>query len=188
MYAGNHSLCHPLMTMLQAAKRLRAESEIQFVFVGGGARVVEVSDFKRENQLENVLQFEYQDSSVVDAMLSAADVHVVAMGEPFVGIVHPSKVYRILQAERPFVYVGPTESAIGQLLQAEQLDWQCDHDDVERFIAVLYAFRAASQDQRSEMRACCGDLAKRYRRRPLVDALISAIGVTPSNSSIRENP
>ncbi|MCI0745603.1 MAG: glycosyltransferase family 4 protein [Verrucomicrobia subdivision 3 bacterium] len=37
MYSGNHSPCHPLDTLLQAATRLADRSDIVFCFVGGGS-------------------------------------------------------------------------------------------------------------------------------------------------------
>jgi colanic acid biosynthesis glycosyl transferase WcaI len=37
MYSGNHSPCHPLDTLLEAARALAADSRIRFLFVGGGS-------------------------------------------------------------------------------------------------------------------------------------------------------
>ncbi len=45
MYAGNHSPCHPLDTLLQAAGRLRHDPNLVFCFVGGG------SEFRKVQQL-----------------------------------------------------------------------------------------------------------------------------------------
>jgi hypothetical protein len=49
------------------------------------------------------------------ASLSAADLHVVVMGDEFVGIVHPCKLYNILTIGTPFLYVGPKESHISEI-------------------------------------------------------------------------
>ena len=37
MYSGNHSVCHPLDTLMEAARLLRARQDIVFAFVGGGS-------------------------------------------------------------------------------------------------------------------------------------------------------
>src|SRR5579859_4157510 len=37
MYSGNHSPCHPLETLLQAAERVVENEDIAFCFVGGGS-------------------------------------------------------------------------------------------------------------------------------------------------------
>src|SRR4029079_2529450 len=96
MYAGNHSPCHPLNTLVDAAHRLRSRKEIVFCFVGGGSELAKVREFASAHGLENIRCFPYQSFDRLPASLSAADLHAVVMGNEFVGIVHPSKVYNIL--------------------------------------------------------------------------------------------
>ena len=36
MYSGNHSPCHPLDTLLGAARRLADDKDVVFCFIGGG--------------------------------------------------------------------------------------------------------------------------------------------------------
>jgi hypothetical protein len=38
------------------------------------------------------------------------------MGEVFVGIVHPCKLYNILRLGSPFLYIGPAESHISEII------------------------------------------------------------------------
>ncbi len=116
MYAGNHSPCHPLDTLLEAAVRLVACDNIVFCFVGGGSEQRKVKEFALANQLKNVHCLPYQPQEDLPAVLSAADLHVVVMGEAFAGIVHPSKIYNILATGTPFLYLGPKESHIGDII------------------------------------------------------------------------
>jgi hypothetical protein len=53
----------------------------------------------------------------VGASLGAADLHVVAMGEAFVGLVHPCKVYNLLSLGLPWVGLGPKECHLADLLK-----------------------------------------------------------------------
>src|SRR5207253_8473991 len=116
MYSGNHSPCHPLDTLLGAAYKLRDNSEIAFCFVGGGSEFVKVKSFAAERGLENILCLPYQPLAGLSASLSAADLHVVVMGDEFAGIVHPCKIYNILSVGAPFLYIGPTESHVVDIL------------------------------------------------------------------------
>src|SRR6185503_3701056 len=95
MYSGNHSPCHPLSTLLEAARQLKHRDDIAFCFVGGGSEFRTVRSYASEHRLGNVRTIPYQPREKLSASLSAADVHVVVMGEPFVGLVHPCKVYNI---------------------------------------------------------------------------------------------
>jgi len=116
MYAGNHSPCHPLDTLLGAAQRLAQNPQIVFCFVGGGSEFQKVKAFARAQELESIVCLPYQPLSHLSAALSAADLHVVVMGNPFVGIVHPCKIYNIMSVGIPVLYIGPSESPIADLL------------------------------------------------------------------------
>ncbi len=116
MYAGNHSPCHPLDTLLAAAKELRSRHEVIFVFVGGGIELGKVKEFARGNGLKNILCLPYRPQSELGAVLSAADLHVVIMGEGFPGIVHPCKIYNILATGSPFLYLGPKDSHVADII------------------------------------------------------------------------
>lgn len=116
MYSGNHSPCHPLDTLLEASSRLADHAQIAFCFIGGGSEFRKVRAFARERNLPNVVCLPYQPLANLSASLSAADLHVVVMGDPFVGIVHPCKIYNILALGIPFVYIGPEESHMVDIL------------------------------------------------------------------------
>ncbi|HVQ38977.1 MAG TPA: glycosyltransferase family 4 protein [Pyrinomonadaceae bacterium] len=115
MYAGNHSPCHPLDTLVKAARVLSRRKDIVFCFVGGGSEQQKVKDFASENQLANILCLPYQPFELLSASLSAADLHAVVMGDEFVGIVHPCKLYNILTIGIPFVYTGPRPSHVTEI-------------------------------------------------------------------------
>ncbi|HKR21567.1 MAG TPA: glycosyltransferase, partial [Pyrinomonadaceae bacterium] len=115
MYSGNHSPCHPLDTLLDAALKLKTRDDVAFCFVGGGSEYAKVRDFVSRHQLGNIKCLPYQPLDELSDSLSAADLHVVVMGEPFVGIVHPCKVYNIMSLGTPILYIGPESSHVTDL-------------------------------------------------------------------------
>jgi len=60
MYAGNHSPCHPLATLLEAALQLATVENIAFCFVGGGSEQKKVRAFAAEHRLNNIVCLPYQ--------------------------------------------------------------------------------------------------------------------------------
>jgi colanic acid biosynthesis glycosyl transferase WcaI len=58
----------------------------------------------------------YQSIDKLSASLSAADLHVVVMGNRYVGIVHPCKVYNILAVNKSFLYIGPPSSHVCDIM------------------------------------------------------------------------
>jgi colanic acid biosynthesis glycosyl transferase WcaI len=115
MYSGNHSPCHPLDTVLAAALELKSREDLVFCFIGGGSEHARVREFAAQYGLSNVTCLPYQPLATLSASLSAADLHVVVMGDPFVGIVHPCKVYNIMSIGAPILYVGPESSHVTDL-------------------------------------------------------------------------
>ncbi|HEX5875354.1 MAG TPA: glycosyltransferase family 4 protein [Pyrinomonadaceae bacterium] len=137
MYSGNHSPCHPLDTLLQSAVDLKAHSEIVFFFIGGGSEQVKVREFVSRHQLNNVICLPYQPLNELSNSLSAADLPVVVMGDKFVGIVHPCKVYNIMSVGAPVLYIGPTASHITDIASQHGKFFLTRHGDVEGVSAAI---------------------------------------------------
>jgi colanic acid biosynthesis glycosyl transferase WcaI len=112
MYSGNHSPCHPLDTLLDGAVALSGDDRFHFAFVGGGSEYEKLRRAAEEGGLTNVSFLPYQPLDTLSESLSAADLQVVVMGEPFVGTIHPCKLYSILAVNAPVLYIGPDESHI----------------------------------------------------------------------------
>ena len=146
MYSGNHSPCHPLDTLLEAAERLADRDEIAFCFVGGGSEFKKVQERVQDRSLRNVLCLPYQPFKRLSASLSAADLHVVVMGDKYVGIVHPCKVYNVLAVGIPFLYIGPTESHVHDIInQAGAGAYAAAHGDVDTVTSnILRAMRSTA--------------------------------------------
>ncbi len=141
MYSGNHSPCHPLETLLQAAERLAENEDVAFCFVGGGSEFGKVKERARNRGLRNVLCLPYQPIEKLSGSLSAADLHVVVMGDRYVGIVHPCKIYNVLAVKKPFLYIGPSESHVRDIVRQSSA-YVSSHGDVEGVVAnILQAMR-----------------------------------------------
>ena len=140
MYSGNHSPCHPLDTLLDAARVL---PEIVFCFVGGGSEQAKV----RDSGLSNVMCLPYQPLNELSNSLSAADLHVVVMGEQFVGIVHPCKVYNILSIGAPVLYIGPEPSHVTDIASQHGQFFMSRHGDVDSVVSAIQKASESHQRQ-----------------------------------------
>jgi len=138
MYSGNHSPCHPLTTLLEAAKAMATESDIVFLFIGGGSEFAMVKDFALRHSLPNVICLPYQPLNELPGSLSAADLHVVLMGDKFVGTVHPCKIYNILAIGCPFLYIGPSPNHITEIVTPSSGSaYFAKHGQVEQVVSYI---------------------------------------------------
>lgn len=137
MYSGNHSPVHPLATFLEASKAFTDDPRIVFFFIGGGKGKEEVDQFIADEQPKNVVSLPYQPLDRIKYSLSAGDVHLVSMGEPMIGCVHPCKFYGSLSLAKPLIYLGPKCSHIGKIIDETQNGWQIDHQETETLISKI---------------------------------------------------
>ncbi|MCP5111345.1 MAG: glycosyltransferase family 4 protein [bacterium] len=170
MYSGNHSPCHPLDTLLAAAEALGQDPRFTFCFIGGGSRFEAVAEFARSRKLDNIYTLPYQPEARLSASLSAADLHTVVMGDAFVGIIHPSKIYNVLALGIPILYVGPPESHVTDLAPAEangKWFFSARHGEVDHVVDHVLSARASARIGDPDQL----EVAARFSHRALLDEL-----------------
>ena len=167
MYSGNHSPCHSLDTLLGAALMLASEDQFVFCFVGGGSEKNRVREFAQRNELRNIVCLPYQPIGELAGSLSAADLHAVVMGEQFVGIVHPCKVYNILNIGVPLLYIGPTPSHVTDIAQTQEQITCVPHGDANQ---VAHEIRRVAIDKKSTPPSTTN-----YQKKTLLPRMIALI-------------
>jgi hypothetical protein len=174
MYSGNHSPCHSLQTLMDAAQGLRHHADIAFCFVGGGSEHAKIREFAASQGLTNVFCLPYQPLNQLAGSLSAADLHTVVMGDAFVGMVHPCKIYNVLSIGTPVLYIGPEQSHVGDLRNALQKDaglFEARHGDIT---GVMDAVLKARQQARLQLKESM-DLAARFSQEALLEAHLTVV-------------
>lgn len=116
VYSGNMGLAHDFDTVLDAADSLRGQ-RVVFLFIGEGPRRMEVEAAARLKGIDNIRFLPPQPAEKLSESLSAADAHLVTMRSNLCGLVVPSKVYGVLAAGRPCLFVGPADSEAARLLR-----------------------------------------------------------------------
>jgi colanic acid biosynthesis glycosyl transferase WcaI len=115
-YSGNLGRVHEFDTLLDAAALLRDRSGIRFVVSGRGPRLEEVRSHVRAQGLSNVAFEPLQDRMALSDALGAADAHVVILRPPYEGLVQPSKLYGVMAAGRPTIFVGDVTGETAAIL------------------------------------------------------------------------
>jgi colanic acid biosynthesis glycosyl transferase WcaI len=180
MYSGNHSPSNPLTTLLNAAVKLKDDAGVKFLFVGGGSGKKEVESTIREHGLTHTLSLPYQPLSELKYSLTAADLHVVSLGESMVGIIHPCKIYGAMTAGKPILFLGPRPSHISDLLEQHHLGFQVSHGDVAGMLESIDRFRKMPADELAAMGRQAQDVLQKSLSQKLLsgqfcDAVESAL-------------
>ncbi len=150
MYSGNHSVVHPLYTLMDAAKKMKDDPSVLFVFVGGGLRSLEVKTFKEKENLSNIVQLPLVPREQLSDALSSVDAHVVIMGEAVNGLVHTSKVYGALVTGKPIIYIGPEKSHVMDLLRSCHQSYHAEHGDVQSVVTAIQKIKTLSFEAKAK--------------------------------------
>lgn len=128
LYSGNMGRAHDIATILEVARSLRAEPDVQFVFIGDGHYRQMVEDAARGSP--NISLLPYQRREELAESLSAGDVHVVTQKPATLGLMEPSKLYGVLAVGRPVLFIGPAASEVGRTVVRERAGERVDNGDV----------------------------------------------------------
>lgn len=100
-YSGNIGLTQNMDMLLEVAKDLETEPDIQFVLIGEGAYKEKVKEIIVEKQIANVSMLPFQPYEDISHVFSLGDAGLV-ISKPGVGENSvPSKTWSILSASRP---------------------------------------------------------------------------------------
>jgi glycosyltransferase involved in cell wall biosynthesis len=137
MYSGNFGLAHDVKTMLGAAEALRDDDRFLFLFVGGGKRKDEIGAFVDEKKLTTAVVADYQPRDQLHASLSSGDAHFVSMIPGAEGTVVPCKLFGIMAAGRPTVFIGPPESELALVLAEHDAGVVVEPGDVPGLVNAI---------------------------------------------------
>lgn len=130
LYSGNLGLAHDLDTILGTLKALRDDTRFRFLFVGTGGRRQALTDFVEANQIRSVEMRPFVARDKLSEGLAAGDIGLVTQQDSACGSVVPSKVYGILAAGRPLLFIGPASAQPARIIRRHGCGWHFECGDV----------------------------------------------------------
>lgn len=116
-YAGNMGTPQQLGDVLRAAAAVNERPDLHVLLVGGGSERRALQRQAAELQLRNCTILPHQPYSEVPNIYGASDLCLVPLNERLASDALPSKVYRIMAAERPVVAITGEDSALADLVR-----------------------------------------------------------------------
>jgi colanic acid biosynthesis glycosyl transferase WcaI len=136
-YAGNFGRAHEFDTLRGAARVLRKNPRFAFLMTGAGAKAHGLQEAVRAEGLEGFVFQDYQPPELLSDSLAAADVHLVSLLPALEGLIVPSKIYGILAAGRPAVFIGDTNGDLARILRDHDCGVAVGVGESERLAAEL---------------------------------------------------
>jgi colanic acid biosynthesis glycosyl transferase WcaI len=139
-YSGNMGRVHEFDTVMRAAERLKGHPQYLFLFIGSGYRRPRLEAFVKEKKLNNVRFKPYQPCDRLCESLGVPDVHLISLCFNMEGLVFPSKLYGVLAAGRPLIFIGAPDGDLAYILKSEGCGLCVQQGDVEGLIHAIDQF------------------------------------------------
>jgi glycosyltransferase involved in cell wall biosynthesis len=124
-----------------------------------------------------VVSLPYQPLEMIKFSLSAADLHLVSLGDNMSGIVHPCKVYGALAIGRPVLALGPKESYLCDILSEDHIGWSIAHGDVNAAVSALKEAVDLSPAERAAMgERARAVVAEKFNREAMIRKFVAVLG------------
>ena len=145
LYSGNLGLAHDVDTIFSAMKELKNDHRFRFVFAGGGPLRRELEQSCRFEAIPSAEFKPYSPKVSLGESLGAGDIGLVTQRTACLGSVVPSKVYGLLAAGRPILYIGPAASTVAGLIERHRCGWQVDCGNSMGLAELLQSLAAGRQ-------------------------------------------
>lgn len=137
LYSGNLGLAHDIETLKGSMEELKGDSRFQFVFAGGGTHRKELEKWCSERGIWDVEFRSYSNRSSLGVRLGSADIGLVTQHTRCLGSVVPSKIYGLMAAARPILFIGPGASTVAQVIGRFACGWHIECGDVTGLSRLL---------------------------------------------------
>jgi glycosyltransferase involved in cell wall biosynthesis len=137
LYSGNLGLAHDVDTIYGAMLRLKNDHRFRFIFAGGGALREDLQTLCQREHIDQAAFRPYCERGLLSQSLGEGDLGLVTQRAECSGSVVPSKVYGLMAAGRPLLYIGPRDSTPAHIIQEFHCGWHVDIGDVDGLVNLL---------------------------------------------------
>jgi putative colanic acid biosynthesis glycosyltransferase WcaI len=140
LYSGNLGRAHDVETICAVMEKLKDDERFHFTFAGFGGRRPGLQDFCTRRGIPNVSFQPYCEREELGDVLAGADIGLVTQRAECLGALVPSKIYGLMAAARPILFIGPRKSTADQVLSRHDCGWQVDCGDADSVVNLLLNF------------------------------------------------
>lgn len=127
IYPGNLGMAHEAETLARTIRDLDPVDRVTFRFVGGGSRMGWLQN--AVSGLDHTSFQSYCDRPALNELFADSDVGLVTQNAGCTGSVVPSKIYCMMAAGLPYVFVGPRAATPGRVLDRFDCGWRVECGD-----------------------------------------------------------
>jgi len=141
MYSGNLGRAHDFEGIASAMMRLDERDRIAFLMIGDGIGMRTLRDKCEAIHQRGIYFAPAQPRQFVHSNLVSADVQLVSLLPELEGLVFPSKLYGVLAAGKPIIFIGAATSELASLVVANDCGIAVPEGDGQELIRAVRQVR-----------------------------------------------
>ena len=119
-YSGNMGPRHDMITFVHTARKLRKQTQIQFVFIGGGIQRKIAERLSKKLAIPNIQWENFVPFTELTHSLAACHLSLLSLNQGLEGIAAPCKLYGILASGRAVIAQVPENSEIAMVVREHE--------------------------------------------------------------------
>ena len=187
-YSGNLGRAHDIETIEGAMRHFRNDPRFLFTFAGGGVGRARLERMCAAEGIGNACFLAYASRADMDDHMAQADIGLVTERPACIGTVVPSKVYGLMAAGRPLLFIGPKDATPALLIEQFQCGWQVDAGDVRNLIALLETLFVGRETAWAHGRRARAAFDRHYDVFQGVSRMAAALGLGVKTASTQADP
>jgi colanic acid biosynthesis glycosyl transferase WcaI len=140
-YFGNIGRTHNIELLLECAELLRDQTDINFLFIGEGAKNNLLIESAKKRNLNNVIVKPFYSRERQLDVHTACDIAVISFIPGMAGISVPSRMYNVMAAGKPILAITDPESELAMVVKEEDIGRVVESYKSQDIINVLLSMR-----------------------------------------------
>jgi glycosyltransferase involved in cell wall biosynthesis len=161
--SGNAGFTHDPVSVMEAARILKDNADIQFMLSGEGVGWSRIKEMQAASPLPNVTLVERVPDAELESFLCAADIWIIPYRRNNTGVSVPSRLYNLLAVGRPVVICSEPDAEAAILVRDEEIGWVVPPESPEAIAQAISSAASNLEATRKKSRRAVM-VASRYTR------------------------
>jgi len=175
-YVGTHGMAHGLENVVKAAEQLKANTEIVFIFVGGGSERQKIEQLVKDKKLCNIRMIDKQPKEKMPAIWSLCNLSLVPLiDKPLFKTVIPSKIFECMGMGLPILMSAPQGEATA-IVNKTNSGYLVEPESPSKLAKKILKIKSNPSEYEDKVKSCLVS-ANDYSRAGQAVKMINFLGV-----------
>jgi colanic acid biosynthesis glycosyl transferase WcaI len=150
LYSGNLGRAHLFDELIAAAAALKDEQGIEFVLAGAGIQSHHLEQQVLQRGLNNVRLIPPVPFSELAGLLEYATIGVVTQKPETAGLLVPSKIYGLMSAAKPVLFIGPENCEAVDIIRTADCGISTAPGDIQAVVHAIHRLCRNPEESRNK--------------------------------------